>query len=102
MGSLIYLLFKRVDLYFAVHNLAKFSSNPGKINFEGLVHLLRYIRDNNNLGLTYYEKIEDAPIPDILRQVSINIEKRLMVLSYLICQECPYTGIITGLYNMFY
>ena len=41
--SLIYLLSKRVDLYFTVHNLEKFSSNPGKINFEGLVNLLRYI-----------------------------------------------------------
>ena len=51
IGSLIYLLSKRVDLSFAVHKLAKFSENPGKVHFEGLVHLLRYIRDNNNLGL---------------------------------------------------
>ena len=39
IGSLIYLLSTRVDLSFAVHTLAKFSSNPGKIHFEGLVHL---------------------------------------------------------------
>ena len=42
--SLIYLLSMRVDLSYAVHKLAKFSSNPGKVKFEGLVHLLRYIR----------------------------------------------------------
>ena len=47
---LIYILSKRVDLIFAVHNLEKFSENPGKVHFEGLVHLLRYIRDNNNLA----------------------------------------------------
>ena len=41
IGSLIYLLFTRVDLSFAVHKLAKFSENPGKVHFEGLVHLLR-------------------------------------------------------------
>ena len=41
IGSLIYLLTTRVDLSFAVHKLAKFSSNPGKVHFEGLVHLLR-------------------------------------------------------------
>ena len=41
-----YSLSTRVDLSFAVHKLAKFSVNPGKVNFEGLVHLLRYIRDN--------------------------------------------------------
>ena len=39
--SLIYLLSTRVDLSFAVHKLEKFSSNPGKVHFEGLVHLLR-------------------------------------------------------------
>ena len=46
IGSLIYLLSTRVNLSFAVHKLAKFSANPGKAHFEGLVHLLRYIRDN--------------------------------------------------------
>ena len=38
IGSLIYLLSTRVDLSFAVHNLEKFSANPGKVHFEGLVH----------------------------------------------------------------
>ena len=51
IGSLIYLLSIRVDLSFAVHKLANFSANPGKVHFEGLVHLLRYIRDNKTLGL---------------------------------------------------
>ena len=31
--SLIYLLSTRVELSFAVHKLAKFSANPGKVNF---------------------------------------------------------------------
>ena len=39
IGSLIYLLSTRVDLRFAVHNLAKFSSNLCNVHFEGLVHL---------------------------------------------------------------
>ena len=39
-----------MDLSFSVHTLAKFSSNPGKVHFEGLVHLLRYIRENNTRG----------------------------------------------------
>ena len=51
IGSLIYLLSTRVELSFEVHKLAKFSANPGKVHFEGLVHLLRYIRDNKTLGL---------------------------------------------------
>ena len=39
--SLIYLLSTRVDLSFAVHKLANFSENPGKLHFEVLIHLLR-------------------------------------------------------------
>ena len=49
--SLIYLLSTRLDLSFAVHKLSKFSDNPGKVHFEGLVHLLRNIRDNKTFGL---------------------------------------------------
>ena len=45
IGSLIYLLSTRVDFSFSVHKLAKFSANTGKVNFEGLVNLLRYIRE---------------------------------------------------------
>ena len=41
IGSLIYLLSTRVNLSFSVQKLAKFSANPGKVHFEGLVHLLR-------------------------------------------------------------
>ena len=51
ISSLIYLLSTTVDLSFAVHKLAKFSANTGKVHFEGLVHLLRYIWDNKTLGL---------------------------------------------------
>ena len=50
-----------MELSFALHKLAKFSANPGKVHFEGLVHLLRYIRDNNTLGLKYYADMNDAP-----------------------------------------
>ena len=70
IGSLIYLLSTRVDLSFAVHKLAKFSVNPGKVHFEGLVHLLRYIRDNKTLGLKYYDDFNDAPVTDILIQAN--------------------------------
>ena len=71
IGSLIYLLSTRVYLSFSVHKLANFSSNPGKLHFEGLVHLLRYIRDNKTLGLNYYDDMKDAPLSDLLRESSI-------------------------------
>ena len=71
IGSLIYLLYTRVDLIISVHKLAKFSANPGKVHFEGLIHLLRYIRDNKILGLKYYADLNYAPVTDLLRQASI-------------------------------
>ena len=43
--SLIYLLSTRVNLSFSVHKLETFSSNPGNVHFEVLVHLFRYIRE---------------------------------------------------------
>ena len=72
----------RVDLSFAVHKLAKFSANPGKVHFEGLVYLLRYIRYNKTLGLKYYADLNDAPVTDLLRQANINTKNHLMVFSY--------------------
>ena len=51
IGYLVYLFSTRVDFSFALHKLAKLSANPGNVHFEGLVHLLRYIRDNKTLGL---------------------------------------------------
>ena len=71
IGSLIYLFSTRVDLSFVVHKLAKFSANPGKVHFEGLVHLFRYIRDNKTLGLKYDAYLNDAPVTYLLRQASI-------------------------------
>ena len=66
---------------FAVHKLAKFSENPGKVNFEGLVHLLRYIRDNKTLGLKYYANLNDESVTDLLRQANIKTKNHLMAFS---------------------
>ena len=70
-----------MNMSFAVHKLAKFSANPGKVHFERLIHLLRYIRDNKTLVLKYYADINDAPVTDLLRQSSINTENHLMGFS---------------------
>ena len=91
-----------MDLSFAVHNLVKFSANPGKVHFEGLVHLLRYIRDNKNFGLKYYVNINDAPVSDLLIQASIKNENQLMDFSDDIYQDCLDTGRSTGEYIIFY
>ena len=96
IGSLIYLLYTRGDLSFAMHKVAKFSSNPGKVQFEGLVPLLRSIRDNKTLWLNYFSDINDAPVSDLLRQASIKTENQLMDFSDSIWKDFPNTGISTG------
>ena len=77
-----------MDLSFAVHKLAKFSANPGKVHFEGLVHLLRYIRDNKTLGLKYYADLNDAPVTDLLRKANIKTNNNLMAFSDSSWQYC--------------
>ena len=92
----------RVDLSFAVHKLAKFSANPGKVHFEGLVHLLRYIRDNKTSGMKYYADLNDAPVTDLLRQANIKNNNSLMAFSDSSWQDFPDTGRSTGAYIMYY
>ena len=102
IGYLIYILSTRVDLSFAVHKLANVSANPGKVHFEGLVHLLRYIRDNKTLVLKYYADLNDAPVTDILRQTNIKTKNHLTAFSDYSWQDCPDTGRSKGAYIIFY
>ena len=85
-----------MDLSFAVHKLAKFSANPGKVHFEIFINLLRYIRDNNTLGLKYYADLNDAPVTDLLRKATIKTKNQLMAFSNSSWQDCSDTGRIIG------
>ena len=69
-----------MDLCFSVNKLEKFSSNTGRLHFDGLVHLLRHIKDNKNLGCIHDSNIDNAPIYDLLRQSRINYDNQLMML----------------------
>ena len=89
-------------LEFAVHKLANFPANPGKVNFEGLMHLLRYIRDNKTLGLKYYADINDTTVTDLLRQDNIKTKNHLMVFSDYSWPDFPDTRRSTGAYIIFY
>ena len=91
-----------MELGFSVHKLAKFSANTGKVNFEGLIHLLRYIRDNKTLGLKYYTDLNDAPVTDLLRQANIKTNNHLMGFSGSSWKYCPDTGRSTVSYIIFY
>ena len=85
-----------------MHKLECFSPNYGKVHFEGLVHLLRYIKENKTLGLKYYAYMNDAPVSDLLIQASIKTENHLMYFYDSSWKDCPYTGRSTGAYIIFY
>ena len=89
-------------LEFCSTQVSKVSEKPGKVHFEGLIHLLRYIRDNKTLSLKYYTYLNDAPVTDLLRQASIKNKNHLMDFSDSSWQDYPDTGIITGAYIIFY
>ena len=91
-----------MDWSFSVHKLEKFSANPGKLHFEVLIHLLRYIRDNKTLVLKYYADLNDATVTDLLRQANIKTKNHLIAFYYSSWQDCPDTGRSTGAYIIFY
>ena len=91
-----------MDLIFAVHKLANFSANPVKVHFEGLIHILRYIRDNKTLGLNYFADVNGAPVNDLLIQASIKYGNHLMDFSDSSWKYCPDTDRSTGAYIIFY
>ena len=64
--------------------------------------MLRYIRDNKNLGLKYYADLNDAPVTDLLRQANIKTKNHLMGFSDSSWQGFPDTGRSTGEYIIFY
>ena len=91
-----------MDLSSSVHKLAKFSANTGKLHFEVLIHLLRYIMYNKTLVLNYYADLNDSPVTDLSRRASINTKNHLMAFSDSSWQDFPDTGRSTGAYIIFY
>ena len=85
-----------------VHKLAKFSSHTGKVKFEELVHLLRYIRYLMTLCLKYYTNMEDAPLSDLLRQSNTETNNQLMDFSDYNRKLFPDTSRSTGENIVFY
>ena len=61
-----------------------------------MVHILRYIKDNNTLVLKYYADKNATPVSDLLRQSSFKTDNHFMDIYDSNWQDCTDTGIITG------
>ena len=60
IGTIMYsMISTRPDLAFSISLLSRFMSNPGKLHWEALKYLLRYINGSLNIGL-HYMKRSDA------------------------------------------
>ena len=68
LGSLLYIsVITRPDIAFIVNSLARFAHNPGKINWNAMYHVLRYLRGATNhslvLGLKDKELEDESKSP---------------------------------------
>ena len=86
----------------ASQKLAKFLANTGKVHFEGLIHLLVYIRYNKTLGLKYYTDINYVSVIYLLKKASIKTKNQLMDFSDSSWKYCTGTRRSTGAYIIFY
>ena len=75
---------------------------PGQEHFRALIHLLQYLRDNTNLGLTFYHNIEDAPIYKLIKEAGEKDVKKLFGMHDSSWQDYPVTGESTASYVLFY
>ena len=85
-----------------MYKLSEFSASPGKIHFEVLVHLLRFIVQNKTLVLKYYADINDKPVYDLLRQAGIKTDNQFIDFSDSSWKVFPETGRSTGANIIFY
>jgi hypothetical protein len=86
IGSLIYLGMTRCNIVYTVNKLAKFTRQPGRNHYEALLHLLRYLRDNAQLGIKFYSDLSRAPLVAMLKSQKIE-------------QTQPFFGFSDSLWN---
>jgi hypothetical protein len=63
LGSIMWgLLATRPDLSFAVSLLSRFQANPGITHWNALMHVIGYIKNTLDYGLTYFHDAELTPL----------------------------------------
>jgi len=101
IGSLIYLSQTWTDIIFAVTKLAKFTKKPGNRHFAALVHLLRYLRDNNNFGIRFFSDFTTSPLYHHLREHKLPTDQLLVIMCDSSWNDDVDTGRSTGCFRIF-
>jgi len=100
--SLLYLAIStRGDILFIVNKLAKACLNPGRKDFEALLHLFGYLRAEPAWGSKFYAQPEESPVNTILRKHKVP-KTELVVFTDASWQDCPDTGRSTSGFLIFY
>ena len=102
IGSLIYLTMTRTDILFAVNKLAKFSRSPGRVHFNVLIHLLKYLRDNVYLGIKFYGNFMESPMLQALQSQHISQSHPFFGFSDSSWNDDADTGRSTGCFIITY
>jgi hypothetical protein len=102
VGSLIYLSNTRPDLTFGINKLAKYSRQPGERQILALIHMLKYLSYNTQLGLTYYSDITKAPVYKMLKDNNITPKRKMFTFSDSSWDDDHDTSRSTGGYLIFY
>jgi hypothetical protein len=102
IGSLIYLSQTRTDIIFAVNKLAKYMRKPGKTNFDALVHLLRYLQDNNNYGIRFFANYAMSPLSQHLKTNNLPTDQLFVSMLDLSWNDDVDSGRRTGCFLIFY
>ena len=59
IGSLMYLMNTRLDIFFAMNTLSQFVTDPRNVHLIATNHILRYLRGTVDYGLKYESNQKD-------------------------------------------
>ena len=102
VGCLIYLTYTRSDILYAVNKLAKFNRKPGVYHMDSIVHVLRYLRDNDDYAIKYYSDYKEAPVYQILKDNGVSTANELVTFADSSWQDDPDNSRSTGCYLTIY
>ena len=101
--SLLYLaLGTRGDIIFIVNKLAKACIDPGRTDYEALLHLFGYLRACSDFGNKYYSDVKESPMFEVLQKTNVDRHSDIVVFTDASWQDCPDTGRSTTGYLIFY
>ena len=84
IGSLLYLLGTRPELYYIVVTLSKFVCNPGWIHWLGALVVLMYVNNSLSCGLTFYKHQQFKLSVYVDSDWGSNVDDRKSISGYII------------------